>query len=329
MSPRFLICVVIAGLSLGTPALAAPPPGPRSAAPPAPPKNKDRADELFDQGTAAVDAGRLAEAEAKFAEAWSLKQTHDIAGNLGIIEHHLGKHRAAAEHLAWALQHMPPTESSATRKGLEQELEKARAEVGAVRVRVNVEGAAITLNGRDAGASPLAAEVFVEAGTVSVTVRREGYATAEQSVAVAKGATREVVIALVAAAKPAGRSLVPAVVMGSVGGAALLGGVVLMGVAESKRSEMASLTADTKHSCVVGDPAPQGACAKLASVASNAKRLGDIGIGGAVIGGLAAAGVVTYLLWPEPRGEAGPVHAVRVLPVAMAGGGGLVVWGSF
>jgi hypothetical protein len=329
MSTRFVTFLLLAAASAGTPALAAPPPGPHTAAlPAAPAKPKDRADDLFDQGTAAVDAGHMAEAESKFQEAWTLKQTHDIAGNLGIVQRHLGKYREAVERLTWALDHWPPTESSAARKALEQELRLARAEVGALRVRVNVDGADVTVNGHAAGPSPIDGEVLVDPGTARVTARREGYVTAVQAVTVQKGEAREVSVTL-APVKPKGRSAIPAVVFGSVGGAALVGGVALIGLAESKRSEMASLTVATQHMCVAGAPSPQGNCATLASVASNADRLGDLGVGGLVVAGVAAAGLATYLLWPVPRREAGAVQVVRVVPVVGAGSGGVFVTGSF
>lgn len=288
----------------------------------------DHADELFEQGAAAYDAGRFAEADAKLEQAWALKKTHDIAGNLGVVELKLGKYPQAATHLVWALQHFPPTETDQAKLGFEQQLAKARAQIGTLRVKVDVDGAEVAVNGRAMGPAPLGDELFVDAGTVSVAVRREGYVTAVQAVTLQKGEAREMSITLVPF-KPEGRSSIPAVVLGSVGGAALVGGVVLIGLAEAKRSEMASLTVATHHTCVVGDPSPQGNCAKLASVTSNADRLGDIGVGGMVVAGVAAAGVATYLLWPAPRREARAAHVVRVLPLVSAGGGGVFFSGSF
>jgi hypothetical protein len=288
----------------------------------------DRADELFEQGAAAYDAGRLPEAQAKLEQAWALKKTHDIAGNLGVVELKLAKYAQAAEHLTWALQHFPPTEADQARQGFEKQLAKARSQIGSLRLHVSVDGAEVAVNGRALGVAPVGDEVFVEAGTVSVTARRDGYVTAVQAVTVQKGETREVSVTLMPV-KPEGRSLAPALVLGSVGGAALVAGVALIGVAESKRSQMASLTVTTQHACVAGNPSPQGACATLASAASNADRLGDIGVASMVVAGVAAAGVATYLLWPAPRRETGAAPVVRVLPVVGANGGGVFFAGSF
>src|SRR4051794_17070681 len=58
----------------------------------------DRADELMRKGNALGNKDQWGEAEPLFREAWSLKQSYDIGGNLGIAEATLGKSRDAAEH---------------------------------------------------------------------------------------------------------------------------------------------------------------------------------------------------------------------------------------
>jgi tetratricopeptide (TPR) repeat protein len=146
--------LVAATLCMSARALAdGPKPGATPAAPASAKAAPDRADELFEQGAAAYDAGRLPEAQTKLEQAWALKKTHDIAGNLGVVELKLGKYPQAAEHLAWALQHFPPTEADQAKRGFEKQLAKARAEVGALRVRVSVDGAEVTVNGRAVGAT--------------------------------------------------------------------------------------------------------------------------------------------------------------------------------
>ena len=115
---RFLTNLLIAA-TLSVSGVARANDGPKLAAGPGAPtaatKPLDHADELFEQAVTAYDAGRLADAEAKLAEAWGLKRTHDIAGNLGVVELKLGKYPEAATHLAWALQHFPPTEADQAR----------------------------------------------------------------------------------------------------------------------------------------------------------------------------------------------------------------------
>jgi hypothetical protein len=338
MHLRFPVCLLFAIMAFCPlrPAFATATPGPEKRGQAAPPSPKDRAAELFDQATAAFDAGRFQEAEAKFKEAWALKQTHDIAGNLGIAEAHLGKNREAVEHLSWALGHLPPTESSSTRRGLEQERQKARAEIGALRVRVDINGAEITVNGRAAGLSPLAGEVFVEPGMVNVTVRRDGYRTAEAHVQVAKGSSEEVTIVLERGTGAAvtgvskSRSIVPGIVAGGLAVGAAAAGVGLLVVSSGKKEDVVMLdaTIDKEHRRCIAPGPIDPRCAEIERTARNASVLHDASVGTFVGAGVLAAGALVYLLWPAPKATKSGVD-VHVAPVVGAGHGGLIIGGAF
>jgi tetratricopeptide (TPR) repeat protein len=303
--------------------------GPKPGARPGAAKSApDHADELFEQGAAAYDAGRLPEAQAKLEQAWALKKTHDIAGNLGVVELKLSKFPQAAEHLSWALQHFPPTEADQAKRGFEKQLAKARAECGAVRVRVNVEGAEVTVNGRATGAA-LGDEVFVEAGMVRVTARRDGYLSAEKSITVAKGEASEVSLTLTLTPVGARGPLKPVLVAGGVtAGAALVAGVVFTLVANAKASD----AADTKAALIqrAGAKACTGAqpsgCATL--VAANAAKdaFADAALWSFVAAGAIGAGTAVYAL-AAPRGE--HQGTWRAAPVVTAQGGGIMVGGAW
>jgi hypothetical protein len=332
MGIRFLFAFLLAGLVLGTGPMAAAHPlpvDPRSK--PEAPKTKDRAEELFDQATAAFDAKRYAEAEAKYEEAWRLKQTYDIAGNLGVTKRQLGKNREAAQHLAWALAHMPPSEGPSTRKGLEQEFQKARATVGAIRVRVNVDAATIMVNGRDAGTTPLADDVFVEPGAVRVQAKHDGYVTVEQTLTVAMGTTGEVSLALVPV--PAERrSIVPGAVLGGVAGVALVTGIGLMvggAVKHANNTNLNRAITQAHHSCVTGATNLDSQCGALASGASTADTLNHAGIGVLVGAGAAAVGSVLYFVWPQSKPSASREGGFRFVPTASMNGGGVLLSGTF
>src|SRR6187551_3088835 len=73
--------------------------GPENAA------HQDRADALFLQGKAAAQAKNWDEAYQLLAQAWELKQSYDIASNLGQVAYLLGKHAEAAQHVLFALRH--------------------------------------------------------------------------------------------------------------------------------------------------------------------------------------------------------------------------------
>ncbi|MFO0761135.1 MAG: PEGA domain-containing protein [Byssovorax sp.] len=333
LKPFFaVVLIAIALVGSAHPALAGA--GPSSGSPPqgaAP--SRDRADELFDQGTAAFDAGRWSEARSKFEQAWALKQTHDIAGNLGIAEVQLGKFLNAAEHLAWALDHLPPTESSATRKGLEQALEKARSQVGVLRLRVNVDGAAVVINGGAVGVVAKGKTLFVEPGAVTVSVQKEGYLEARQTITVPRGEAREMSLTL--APTPGSgekRSLVPGVIMGGVAIAALAAGAGLLvdaGAKGATAKELSDSIAGAGHGCAEGTPAYDSRCPELFSTASAGDSRHSAGIGLAVGGGAAAVAATVYFLWPTSRANVTGPKAMRVAPAVSTTTGGLLFSGTF
>src|SRR5688500_10324938 len=74
-----------------TPSASASPSGPAHESP------QDRADALFLQGKAAAQAKNWDEAHRLLAQAWELKQSYDIASNLGQVAYLLGKHAEAAQ----------------------------------------------------------------------------------------------------------------------------------------------------------------------------------------------------------------------------------------
>jgi hypothetical protein len=281
--------------------------------------------ELYKQANALYDQKKLAEAEVLYLQAWNLKKTYDVACNLGAIELDLAKPRDAAEHLAYALQEFPAGGKASAREQIEGRSKKAREQVGALRVRVSTPGARVVVAGRAVGSSPIADEVFVEPGSVSVEASLPGYEAAQQTIQVAKGAAVEVSLTL----EHAKRSKVPAFVIGGVGLAALGLGASFIGIAESDRSNAKSLSNLTNHSCPVSDPAPQGNCKELATTAAHEDTFGNIGIVSLAVAGAAAVGVATYLLWPASHEEPTSARTVRVLPTASTTGGGLFVLGSF
>ncbi len=334
MHRTFASLLVFAALSASGAALAddsSKPNASRGTAPAAP-KTLDRADELFEQAASEYDAGRFAQAQAKLDQAWSLKKTHDIAGNLGVVEVKLGMFARAAEHLTWALRHFPPTEADQARRGFEQQLATARAQCGAIRVRVNVDGAEVTVNGRSVGISPLADEVFVDPGTVNLKAQRDGYGAVQQSITVPKGQVRELPLTLTLREKPERRSIVPGAVLGAVGGAAVIAGIGLLAGSSSKASNARGVhdqIVEAGHDCTQGASTYDTRCDGLASTSKDANLFRDAGIGMMIGGGVVAAGAVTYFLWPQSSPSKGTAPSMRVLPVASSTGGGMFALGVF
>lgn len=310
--------------------------------PPVAPAAKDRADEVFRQGLAAYDAGRLEQAERLFRDAFDIKKTHDIAGNLGVVEMLRGKHRDAAEHIAWALQHMPPTESSKMRKGLEGELQKARIQVGSLRVRVSLDGrnagAEVFIDGRSVGMAPLADEVFVDAGAHVVEARADGYVAARSSVDVAKGGTEQVMLQLRRSEagspqrwKPGLSLLIPAGVL-AVGGLATGFGLTL--AANGKRNDADEIRAKLTSAGATCQGSPAGtaasSCQALRQAAESRDSLSKGAVSGFVIGGAFALVTTGLGVWAgmSPKSARTGRH-LRALPIVGANEGGLMVAGEW
>ena len=307
-----------------------------------PPVSTDPADVIFRKGNEAYKAERYAEAEALYQKAWELKQTYDIASNLGHAEMKTGKYRDAAEHLDFALRHHPPTGAQDKRVYVEAALAEARQKVGALKIKVNRTAAEVFVDGKLVGTAPLAVKVFVDPGAVRVEARLDGFQAASQRVEVGAGQSQDVALDLSPAAPvvapshveplpPQKRSLVPAIVLGAVGvakespsasrGALLAGG---------KRSDADGTAASLKASGALCSPQTPGFESQCSSIGDDASSHTTLTVLSGVGFGVGAAGFVgagAYLLWP--RGAAAQTTGLSVAPWSAKDGGGLSVHGSF
>ena len=152
---------------------------------------------LLAAGNKAFKEGNFAEAEKAYREAFAVKKGYDIAGNLGAAELAQGKLREAAQHLAFTLRLFPITGEPALREQMQKAYDQCRQGVAAVRVKLDVRGATILVDGVAAGEAPLLDEVFVEPGEHVFEAQLEGYTGAPAARDRAeKGAVREVTLVL-------------------------------------------------------------------------------------------------------------------------------------
>jgi hypothetical protein len=196
MSRLLRAAVVFTGVSLGTTAFAEP--SPHAA------QDAERGEQQFKKGTRAFEEQHFTEAYAALRSAWDLAPSYRTAAGLGQVELHLGQYRDAAEHLSYCLRHYPTDADPRARSFIEQGLDDARGHVAALRVRVNVEGADVQVDGVAAGKSPLEGPLFVDPGSHVVTASHDGE-TARASVEGRVRATEEVslTLAIKAAEAPA------------------------------------------------------------------------------------------------------------------------------
>jgi hypothetical protein len=290
-----------------------------------------RADAFYKEGVRLYSEKKWSEAESAFRNAWGLNPTFDVAYNLGSTEYQLGKYVEATEYLSRAIRDWPLLNStSALRETARTRLAESRAQVGVLRIRVDVDGAEVTVNGRKVGTSPLTDEVFVAPGPVQVSAVRAGYTTAPQETNIAKAEAREVSLTLVSLVASK-RSVVPGAVLGGVAGAALVTGIGLYAGGRAKVTSGANerdAILKAGNACVPGALNYDARCSEVESTAKTANTFQQAGVGLMVGAGAAAAGALIYFLVPTPSGGAKSGRLV-VTPAVSPGNAGLVLSGSF
>jgi hypothetical protein len=162
------------------------------------------ADELYAQARALVQEGKLEEALGRLRAAYAQKQSHDIAGNLGLVEAELGLNVPAEQHLEAALRTFPVTGKPESRAVLEKRLVDVRAKLAEVVLRVDRAGAEVMVDGERVGTTPLDEPLTVDPRQHRVTVRLDGYRS--EDVWVAPAAGKEVIVDLALEVAPPQRA---------------------------------------------------------------------------------------------------------------------------
>lgn len=284
--------------------------------------------ELYDQGNKLYDQKKFPEAEAAYLAAWKVKKGYDLAANLGDVELLNGKARIAAEHLSYALREFPAGGKPALRQQLTKRLAEARQLVLAVHVEVNKPGAEVFVDGQSIGRAPVADEVFVDPAGCTIEAKLDGFVDVRQAVSPDKSGAANVKLTLVP--KPERRSVVPAVVLGSVAVIGVASGIGLLVGGASKRSSAESLfnsILDEKKSCVANAYNFDARCTQLSEMSSSSDTLHNVGVGMLVGGGALALATGAYLLWPAPKTTTG--STVRLVPVVAETGGTILATGTF
>src|SRR6185369_6708 len=243
----------------------------------------DRANQLFKKGKVAFNSGKYNDALRIYSEAWSLKQSPDIAANLAQTESELGKHRDAAEHFSFALDHLLPSSTDEQKQALAEGLAQEKKEIGTLRVTLEPSDSVLTIDGARVPVPP-SGDVFVDAGEHAVSVNHEGYEPNQQTVRISRGASQVLWIKLNST---------------SGSDSAAVGAVFLVS-ANSSQKDADQLRANLSepNACGAGTPNTEE-CATLHDKNSDIDRARTIEIVGFSVAGAAAVGTAVYLLWPH------------------------------
>lgn len=304
----------------------------------------DKADELYRQGNEAYKQNRLKDAYTFYRDAWNIKKSYDIAGNLGAVEMVLNMPRDAAEHLLHSLRGFPANGKPEARDKTRQRLEEALKQIGTLFIKVNIDGADILIDGKSIGKAPLEHEIFVDAGNRKLEARLPGHDPASQQLNVAKGSTHKVSLTLNKSAAPLPIAIKPKrpswilpvlVTGGAVSAAALGTGIGLLAAGSSKADDADAMLLDLQRSHGATPCAPPNAvqpqCSELKSLRTDHDTFHNVGVGTMVVGGLAVAATVGTALYVfKFRGKSEKTEsAPAVVPVAGPSGAGLFVHTRF
>ena len=156
------------------------------------------ADRLFFEAKAKATERRWTEALSLFEEAWELKPSHDIAGNLGQVALKLGRYKKAATFLERCLRLFPPTGNAEQRMQIQSLFESARSHVAAVRIHVDPQPGELVID-RTNVLGPVSSNseaIYVDPGTHVIQVRREGKIIGERTFMAVANATHDVNVRL-------------------------------------------------------------------------------------------------------------------------------------
>ena len=125
------------------------------------------------------------------------------------------------------------------------------------------------------------------------------------------------------------RSVAPGLVLGSAALAGIGAGIIFAVVANGQRDEVVTRKAAIQNVAPFNCLGTSAACTTLDNTARSAATLSNAAFWTFLGSGLAAAGAVTYLVWPTAKPTTPSATVVHVLPSVGVGGLGLSATGTF
>ncbi len=163
---------------------------------------RDRARLLFERGVAAASAGEFTAAIESFRASYDLNPRPVVLVNIGSCLRQLGDPRGAVEAFRRYLDEAGEGASAERREQVEAQIREIERGLTFLHVQVDQQDAAVLVEGRQVGASPLREPVRVAPGMVEVRVRKPGFDEAVLVVNAVAGETTPVRVALVSAVLP-------------------------------------------------------------------------------------------------------------------------------
>lgn len=159
----------------------------------------------FARGIELVDDGAIAQAVVEFRRAYEIKPHYAALYNLGQALIQLGEPIQAIEVLERYLKDGGAAIAPERRQQVEADLRTQRERIAILQIDLSPAGAAVLVDGKRVGTSPLPDVIRVGVGTHSVAASRDGFVSAEMTVNVV-GEEHRVVELRLLEATPAGRN---------------------------------------------------------------------------------------------------------------------------
>jgi hypothetical protein len=166
------------------------------AAEPEPDPATVEASNRFVRGVNYYGAGNFGAALAEFQRAYELTGSWEVLYNLGQVSQALGRLPEAARHFERYLADGGDGIRPQRRAEVEASLATLRADLGTIRVEVDVAGAEILVDDEIVGVTPLAEPLYVEPGPHEVRVRHPDHGTVTREVMLAGGVAETVALVL-------------------------------------------------------------------------------------------------------------------------------------
>jgi tetratricopeptide (TPR) repeat protein len=284
-----------------------------------------RAKELYDMGNKLYDEQKWAEAEAAYQSAWNLRKSFDLAGNLGDVEMQLGQYRDAAEHLSYAYDEFPTGGKPEVREALAKRIEEARIQVGVLRIKTNIVGARLYVDGKLVGQSPLENDVFVDVGQRVIEARLDGHDDVLRTIEVTKASKQNIELQIVPKAGGGtstgnGKRIAIIAAGGSLALVGLGGGIGLWLAASGKTSDADVIRADlTKGVCPGTMPDITAKCSTLRATLEDHDTFFNLGTGLFATGFLVGVGTVVYAVASKKKPGAVGLQMAPVVAPTLAG----------
>ena len=150
----------------------------------------------YEQGVDLANRGEYRAALAAFDAAYAASPHFAVLYNIGQTQVALGRPRKAIEALSRYLSDGKEQIPAPRRQQVEKQLAELESLFADLSVTTEPEGAAVTVDGRDFGRTPLAGPVRLAAGTHVVTATRAGAAPVSRVVTLGEGERQAVALAL-------------------------------------------------------------------------------------------------------------------------------------